>query len=100
MPDVGRCEEHKTKEDRRNRAVINDGQGSKRRARTPWRFPPGTVWPSHRVAGQRRSVRPEWEAAWGRELERRAAEADAHPEQGIPWPSARAELEAMLSQEP
>ena len=43
---------------------------------------------------------PEWEAAWARELERRAAEADAHPEPGSPWPSARAELEAMLSQKP
>ena len=43
---------------------------------------------------------PEWDAAWARELNRRAAEADAHPEQGIPWPVARAELEAMLSQKP
>jgi len=42
----------------------------------------------------------EWESAWSAELDRRAAEADAHPEQGVPWPVVRAELEAMLGRKP
>jgi putative addiction module component (TIGR02574 family) len=40
----------------------------------------------------------DWEAAWSAELDRRASEADAHPEQGIPWPVVRAEIEATLRQ--
>jgi putative addiction module component (TIGR02574 family) len=43
---------------------------------------------------------PAWEQAWSRELDRRAAEADAHPEQGIPWSVARAQLEALVSPKP
>jgi putative addiction module component (TIGR02574 family) len=43
---------------------------------------------------------PAWTKAWTRELERLDADANAHPEQDIPWPIARAQLEALLPQKP
>lgn len=43
---------------------------------------------------------PEWEQAWALEIDRRAAEIDSGAARTIPWPEARARLEARLGQKP